>query len=125
MDTRALTAHIRDNGMPHAVIAYNPEGQFDTDALIKEAKEWKGLEGADLAATVTCDKPYHFLEGRWSLASSYSVNENRPYKVVALDFGIKTNILRCLVDAGCDVTIVPASTSYEEIMSYNPDGVFL
>ena len=125
IDTRALTSHIRDNGMPHAIIAYNPKGEFDIDALISQAKSWKGLEGADLAATVTCNTPYHFTEGRWSLSKSYSVNESRPYKVVALDFGIKTNILRCLVDAGCDVTIVPANTSYDDIMAYNPDGIFL
>ncbi|MEM6603372.1 MAG: glutamine-hydrolyzing carbamoyl-phosphate synthase small subunit [Pseudomonadota bacterium] len=125
IDTRALTALIRDHGMPHAVIAHQPDGQFDIENLIQQAKDWPGLEGLDLAAKVTCTEPYHFTEGRWTLKNSFQTPEHRPYKVVAVDFGVKKNILRCLTDAGCDVTIVPAGSSYETIMSYDPDGIFL
>lgn len=114
LDTRALTIRIRDNGAPHGVIAYNPEGKFDLDALKAQAKAWPGLEGMDLAREVTCAKPYVWEGGA----------ETAPH-IVALDYGAKHNILRCLVNAGCRVTVMPAETSAEALFALNPDGVFL
>lgn len=125
IDTRSLTSFIRDNGMPHAVIAHNPKGEFDIPALVKEASEWQGLENADLAAPVSCDAPYEFSQSLWLLEEGFTRNDVRPYKVVVMDFGVKLNILRCLTSVGCDIIVVPAKTTFEEIMAYNPDGVFL
>lgn len=125
IDTRALTAIIRDKGMPHAVIAHNQNGKFDIPALVKQAKEWSGLVGQDLAKTVTCTENYSFTEGRWNEKMGFTSNDNFIYKVVVIDYGIKKNILRCLIDVGCHVTIVPANTTYDDIMSHNPDGIFL
>ncbi len=112
IDTRALTRRIRDIGAPNGIIAHNQAGEFDLDALHAQAKNWHGLEGADLAKDVTCDKPY-----KW--------NNKGSYHVVAVDFGAKLNILRCLAASGCAVTVVPASTSATDIIALNPDGVFL
>jgi carbamoyl-phosphate synthase small subunit len=125
IDTRALTALIRDKGMPHAVIAHNDKGEFDIPALVEQAKNWSGLLGQDLAKTVSCTKNYSFNEGRWNDKLGFSQQENALYKVVVIDYGIKKNILRCLIDTDCDVVIVPAESSYEEIMAHNPDGIFL
>lgn len=125
IDTRALTALIRDKGMPHAVIAYNPQGKFDIEQLTKQAKEWTGLVGKDLAKDVSCTQEYHFNEGRWNDKTGFLVSENRSHKVVAIDYGIKKNIIRCLNDVGCDVVIVPANSTFEEIMAHNPQGIFL
>jgi carbamoyl-phosphate synthase small subunit len=125
IDTRALTALIRDKGMPHAVIAHNDKGEFNIPELVKQAKEWSGLVGKDLAKDVSCRENYTFNEGLWNEKSGFTTPENRPYKVVAIDYGIKKNILRCLNDAGCDVIIVPANTTFEQIMSHNPNGIFL
>lgn len=125
VDTRALTALIRDKGMPHAVIAYNPQGKFDIEQLTKQAKEWTGLVGKDLAKDVSCTQEYHFNEGRWNDKTGFLVSENRSHKVVAIDYGIKKNIIRCLNDVGCDVVIVPANSTFEEIMAHNPQGIFL
>lgn len=125
IDTRALTGLIRDKGMPHAVIAHNEKGEFDIPALILQAKNWSGLVGKDLAKTVSCTENYSFNEGLWDDKTGFTHHETYAYKVVVLDYGIKKNILRCLVDAGCDVTIVPAQSTYDEIMAHNPDGIFL
>lgn len=125
IDTRALTRHIRDNGAPNGVIAHNAKGDFDLDALHEEAKNWSGLLGADLAKEVSCTQTYFWDEALWSVKDGYAKQENPQYKVVAMDFGAKRNILRCLADAGCEVVVVPANTTAEEILSHNPDGVFL
>lgn len=125
LDTRALTRRIRDNGAPNAVIAHNENGAFDLVALHKQASEWAGLEGADLAIEVSCAQTYSWDESLWELGKGYGKQENPTFKVVAVDFGAKRNILRCLASAGCAVTVVNAKTTAEEILSHNPDGVFL
>lgn len=125
IDTRALTNLVRENGMPNAVIAYNPDGKFDVDALKKQAAEWPGLEGMDLAKTVTATAPYEWRETPWVWDEGYTKTADTPYHVVALDFGVKRNILRLLAGLGCKVTVLPASATAEEVTALNPDGVFL
>ncbi len=129
LDTRALTAHIRDHGAPNGVICHAPDGVFDIDALTAAAKAWPGLDGMDLALDVTCAKSYEWDEGAWrwdGAASAYGKGAGeKPLHVVAMDFGAKRNILRCLVSAGCRVTVVPAQTTADEIFALKPDGVFL
>ena len=125
IDTRALTKLIRESGMPNAVIAHNPNAEFDLESLKQEAKNWPGIEGADLAAQVTCQAPYDWNETSWRWGEGYRAVRDPEFKVVAVDFGAKRNILRCLADVGADITIVPAGTTAEDIMKLNPDGVFL
>lgn len=125
IDTRALTRMIRDKGAPNAVICHNAQGEFDLEALHKQALSWPGLKGMDLAKEVTCKKPYDWNEKCWSLVDGYTKQTDAKYKVVAVDFGAKHNILRCLAQVGFDVTVVPAHTSAKDIMRYKPDGVFL
>lgn len=125
IDTRALTRRIRDNGAPNGVIAHNQKGEFDLEAMLKQAQNWHGLEGADLAKDVSCTQSYNWDESLWSLKDGYGKQENPSYKVVAMDFGAKRNILRCLASVGCDVTVVPANATAEDIMAHKPDGVFL
>jgi carbamoyl-phosphate synthase small subunit len=125
VDTRALTRLIRDGGAPTGVIAHNPEGKFDLKALHKMAQEWPGLEGMDLAKDVSCTQTYKWDEAQWVLGQGYQKQDNPKHKVVAIDYGAKRNILRCLAAAGCEVTVVPAKASYDDIMAHKPDGVFL
>jgi carbamoyl-phosphate synthase small subunit len=125
IDTRALTALIRQKGMPNAVIAHAPDGKFDLAALKKQAAEWPGIDGMDLVPTVTTQKPYQWDETTWQLGQGYGKRQNDLYHVVALDFGVKRNILRLLASAGCKVTVVPATTSAQEILALKPDGIFL
>jgi carbamoyl-phosphate synthase small subunit len=125
IDTRALTRAIRDNGAPNGVVAVNYKGEFDLDALQKMAKDWPGLEGMDLAKDVSCTQTYKWDEQVWDLKAGYTKQNNPAFKVVAVDFGAKRNILRCLASAGCDVTVVPANATAEDILSHKPDGVFL
>lgn len=125
VDTRRLTRAIRKQGAPHVCLAHDPEGNFDIEAMLKEAREWQGLEGLDLAREVTCAQSYRWDEMRWSWPEGYSTRTGAGPKVVAIDYGAKRNILRCLANAGCDVIVMPASTSAEAILAQNPDGVFL
>ncbi|WP_150523974.1 glutamine-hydrolyzing carbamoyl-phosphate synthase small subunit [Roseibium sediminis] len=125
VDTRALTSLIREQGVPNAVIVHNPEGKFDLDALKKKAAEWPGLEGMDLAKGVSTTQAHPWHEKTWEWGTGYSTGEPRDFKVVALDFGVKRNILRLLTDAGCDVTVLPATATAEDVLKHNPDGVFL
>ncbi len=125
IDTRALTRHIRDNGAPNGVICHDPDEKFDLDALYEEAKGFPGLGGMDLAKEVTCSESYEWDETCWSLENGYGTQNKAGFKVVAVDFGAKQNILRCLVNAGCSVTVVPANSTADEILSHKPDGVFL
>lgn len=125
VDTRRLTRAIRKQGAPHVCLAHDPEGNFDIEAMLKEAREWQGLEGLDLAREVTCAQSYRWDEMRWSWPEGYSTRTGAGPKVVAIDYGAKRNILRCLANAGCDVIVMPASTSAEAILVQNPDGVFL
>jgi carbamoyl-phosphate synthase small subunit len=125
VDTRALTRLIRVAGAPNAVIAHSASGDFDVPALLARAKAWAGLEGMDLAKDVTTLQTYGWDQGLWKLGSGYAEPAKGRKKVVAIDYGIKHNILRNLVDVGCDVTIVSATATFEEIMAYAPDGLFL
>jgi carbamoyl-phosphate synthase small subunit len=127
IDTRALTRRIRVEGAPNAVIAHNAAGRFDIDALLAQARAWPGLEGMDLAKDVSALQSYQWRDGLWSLGSGYAVDEagdDRPH-VVAIDYGLKRNILRNLVAAGARVTVVPATATTLEVMAHRPDGVFL
>jgi carbamoyl-phosphate synthase small subunit len=125
VDTRALTGFIRERGMPNAVIAHQPEGRFDRNALIAEAAAWPGIFGMDLVPGVTSAQRYGWDETSWTLGKGYGRRTDTTFNVVAIDYGVKRNILRLLTDSGCAVTVVPASTSGEEILAMKPDGVFL
>jgi len=125
IDTRALTALIREKGMPNAVIAHAPSGKFDLDKLKKEARAWPGLVGMDLVPQVTSGQRFTWDETEWVWGQGYGRQANPEFHVVAIDYGIKRNILRLLAGAGCKVTVVPAKTSADDIMALKPDGVFL
>ncbi|MAM24058.1 MAG: carbamoyl phosphate synthase small subunit [Rhodobacteraceae bacterium] len=125
VDTRRLTRAIRQAGAPHAALAHDPSGNFDIEALVKAARDFAGLEGVDLAKDVTCAQSYRWNEMRWAWPEGFAEQANPRHKVVAVDYGAKRNILRCLASAGCDVTVLPASATYEDVMAHNPDGVFL
>lgn len=125
IDTRRLTRAIRQAGAPHVALAHDPDGNFDTDALVAAARGFAGLEGMDLARDVTCAQSYRWNEMRWAWPEGYAAQTDPKYKVVAIDYGAKRNILRCLASAGCDVTVLPASATADEVMAHNPDGVFL
>ena len=125
VDTRALTRLIRVAGAPTGVICYNPNGVFDIDALAAQARDWPGLAGMDLAIEVTRDAEAAWDEGSWDFLSATHLATDAAHRVVAMDFGCKDNILRCLTDAGCDVTVVPAETKADTILAMKPDGVFL
>ncbi len=126
VDTRALTRRIRMTGAPNAVIAHDPKGKFDLDALVQRAQEWPGLEGMDLAQRVSREHQQDWEGGYWRLGQGYDkADRNAEPHVVAIDYGSKDNIFRNLVKAGARVTVVPARTSLDDIMALNPDGVFL
>jgi len=125
LDTRALTSLIRTKGMPNAVIAHEPSGKFDLDALRKKAREWPGLVGMDLVPMVTSGQRFTWDETEWKLGEGYGRAENGEFHVVAIDYGIKRNILRLLAGTAGKVTVVPATTSAEDILAMRPDGVFL
>jgi carbamoyl-phosphate synthase small subunit len=125
VDTRRLTRRIRDRGAPNGVVAHSPDGRFDVEALVAKARAWPGLEGMDLAIEVSCRQSYRWSETRWALDSGYGRLAEPKRRVVAVDYGIKRNILRSLASLGCDVTVVPATASAEDILRHEPDGVFL
>ncbi len=125
IDTRALTSLIREAGMPNAVIAHDPSGRFDTEKLAGEAAAWPGLEGMDLAIEVSTTQRYHWTETLWQWNDGFGELSDARHHVVAMDFGAKRNILRCLASQGCKVTVVPATASAEDILALKPDGIFL
>jgi len=125
IDTRALTSLIREKGMPNAVIAHEETGAFDLDLLKRQAAEWPGIEGQDLAREVTCGQSYEWDETLWTLENGFGRQETPQFHVVAIDYGLKRNILRCLASAGCKVTVVPAHAGAEDILARKPDGIFL
>jgi len=125
IDTRRLTRRIRDGGAPNGVIVHRKDGKFDIPKLIAEAKAWPGLEGMDLAKDVSCRQTYHWDESLWTLGRGYGKGSDPKFKVVAIDYGAKRNILRCLTAAGCDVTVVPANATTDDVLRHQPDGVFL
>ncbi len=125
IDTRRLTRAIRQQGAPHVALAHDPDGNFDIAALVAKARAWKGLVGLDLAREVTCAQSYRWDEMRWAWPEGYSRQTAPVHKVVAIDYGAKRNILRCLASAGCDVTVLPATATAEDVLALRPDGVFL
>lgn len=127
IDTRALTAWIREHGAPNAVIAHDPQGVFDVEALKAEARAWSGLEGLDLAKVATSGQSSQWSEKPWVWNEEYATlnAENARYHVVCIDYGVKRNILRLFAGLDCRVTIVPATTSAEDILALKPDGIFL
>lgn len=127
VDTRALTRMIRFKGAPNVVIAHDPEGRFDLEALAAKAAAWPGLKGMDLAIEVSAKESRLWKDGVWKLGFGYGLDEageERPH-VVALDYGAKNNIFRNLVKAGARVTVLPATATFEQVMEQKPDGVFL
>ncbi|SDD83051.1 glutamine-hydrolyzing carbamoyl-phosphate synthase small subunit [Belnapia rosea] len=125
IDTRALTIRIRDGGAPNGVLCFPADGRFDLAALQAQASAWPGLEGMDLAREVSCRQSYHWDETTWAWPGGFGKQTAPRHKVVAVDYGAKRNILRCLASAGLDVTVVPATATAEEILRHGPDGVFL
>ena len=125
IDTRALTALIRENGMPNAVIAHDPDGKFEVEALKREAAAWPGMVGLDLAKDVTAGQSYGWNETEWRWGEGYGRQEAPRFHVVAIDYGLKRNILRDLASAGCRLTVVPATATAQEILERKPDGIFL
>jgi carbamoyl-phosphate synthase small subunit len=125
VDTRRLTRAIRQQGAPHVALAHNPDGVFDIEALVARARAFPGLKGLDLAKDVTCAQSYRWDEMRWAWPEGYTRQTDARFKVVAVDYGAKRNILRCLASVGCDVTVLPATATVEEVLAHNPDGVFL
>jgi len=125
VDTRALTRRIREQGMPHGVIAHSADGGFDLDALVARAAAWPGLVGLDLAKEASCLQPFAWDEGPWAWPDGYAPPEPPKYDVVVVDYGVKRNILRALAGLGARVQVVPATTSAEAILARDPDGVLL
>jgi carbamoyl-phosphate synthase small subunit len=125
VDTRRLTRAIRQAGAPHVALAHSSDGVFDTDALVAAAQGFAGLQGMDLAKEVTCAQSYTWNETRWVWPDGYATQTAPNHKVVALDYGAKRNILRCLASVGCEVIVLPATATSDEILAHSPDGVFL
>jgi len=125
VDTRQLTRRIRDAGAPSGVICHAPDKKFDEAALVAEAKAWPGLDGMDLAIEVSCRQSYGWDETRWTLEKGYGKQTNPRFHVVAIDYGAKRNILRCLASVGAKVTVVPATATAAEVLRHEPDGIFL
>lgn len=125
VDTRRLTRAIRQQGAPHVALSHDPDGQFDIAALVAKARAFAGLEGLDLAKQVTCAQSYRWDEMRWAWPQGYTRQTQARHRVVAVDYGAKRNILRCLASAGCEVVVMPATSTAEDVLGQNPDGVFL
>ncbi|WP_422071500.1 glutamine-hydrolyzing carbamoyl-phosphate synthase small subunit [Tranquillimonas rosea] len=125
LDTRRLTRAIRQQGAPHVALAHDPEGNFDIEALVAAARAFPGLVGLDLARDVTCAQTYRWDEMRWAWPEGYTRRDTPGRRVVAIDYGAKRNILRCLASAGCDVTVLPATASADDVLAHDPEGLFL
>ncbi|MEM6441397.1 MAG: glutamine-hydrolyzing carbamoyl-phosphate synthase small subunit [Pseudomonadota bacterium] len=125
VDTRRLTRAVRLGGAPHVAAAYKEDGDLRSAELVEKARAFEGIEGADLARDVTCAQSYRWDETRWAWPGGFPKREGEGRKVVAIDYGAKRNILRCLASAGCDVTVLPATATAEEVLAQAPQGVFL
>jgi carbamoyl-phosphate synthase small subunit len=125
IDTRALTRRIRERGMPNGVIAHDPVGAFDIEALKRQAAAWPGLEGLDLAKDVTTAQSYTVAEGRWRWGAGVQSIAAPAFDVVVFDYGVKRNILRGLGDVGARCHVLPASATAEDALARKPDGVVL
>ncbi len=125
IDTRRLTRAIRHQGAPHVALSHDPDGNFDIEALVAKARAFPGLVGLDLARDVTCAQSYRWEETRWAWPEGFGRLTDPKFKVVAIDYGAKRNILRSLASVGCDVTVLPATATAEDVLAQNPDGLFL
>ena len=126
LDTRSLTNFIRDKGAPKGTISHVKSGIHDVERLKSKSKKWSGLLGLDLASKVSCKKIYNWSSQKtWIKEKGYTKNKVSKYKIIAIDYGMKNNILRCFSDLSCKVTVVPAKTDAKKILSLKPDGVFL
>jgi len=126
IDTRRLTRLIRDTGAPSGTIVHVADGNaLDVEVLAAEAAAWPGLEGMDLAKEVSCTQSYTWDETEWALGQGFGQQSEPKFHVVAVDYGAKRNILRCLASTGCAVTVVPATATADDILGLKPDGVFL
>ncbi len=125
IDTRALTALIRDKGMPNGVLAHNAQGAFDLPALKARARALPDMAGLDLVPQAGGTREYAWNESTWAWNSGYGQRGNEHFHLVAIDYGAKRNILRLFTERGCKVTAVPARMSAEAILALKPDGVFL
>jgi len=125
VDTRRLTRRIRDAGAPTGVLVHDPAGRFDLDVLLAEARAWPGLEGMDLAKEVTTRQSYFWDETEWAIGRGFGRQDAPTHHVVAIDYGAKRNILRCLAGTGARVTVVPVTATAEDVMRHRPDGIFL
>lgn len=122
IDTRRLTRLLRDKGAQAGCIM---AGKIDEAKALELAKSFGSMSGKDLAQEVTCDKAYRWEQGEWKLGQGFSQKGGGHYHVVAYDFGVKHNILRMLAQRGCQITVVPAKTSAQDVLALNPDGIFL
>src|SRR6185436_282672 len=125
IDTRKLTARIRETGMPHGVIAHSAEGRFDHVSLRKQAQEFPGLVGLDLAKEVTCRQMFHWDETPWKWNEGYGKQTNPTWRAVVVDYGVKRNILRLLAGSGAEITVLPAQSTAADVMRHKPHGVLL
>ena len=125
IDTRRLTRAIRQQGAPHVALVHDPKGNFDIGALVAKARAWQGLVGLDLAKDVSCAQSYRWDEQLWAWPQGYGKRQGPGLRVVAIDYGAKRNILRCLASTGCEVTVLPATARAEDVLALNPEGVFL
>ena len=125
VDTRALTARIREKGMPNGVIAHQPDGFFHEPSMLAELKNFPGLVGLDLAKEVTTAQTYHWDQTPWSWPEGFGTVANPDFHIVAIDYGAKRNILRQLAEQGARVTVVPATATPKDILAHEPDGIFL
>ena len=125
IDTRRLTRAIRQQGAPHVALQHAPDGRFDIEALVAAARSFPGLVGRDLARDVTCAQSYRWDETRWAWPEGYGRRMGDGPRVVAVDYGAKRNILRCLASAGCEVIVLPATATADDVLAHDPAGVFL
>ena len=126
LDTRVITNYIRDVGAPKGIIQFLKKGNHNFKNLLNKSRSWSGLIGLDLAKKVTCKKPYKWKSLKsWNKNKGYVKNKKNKYKIIAIDYGIKKNQLRCFSDINCSVTVVPANFTAEKIIEFKPDGVFL
>jgi len=125
VDTRRLTRLIRDKGMPHCAIGHAPDGKIDTEALVRAARDFPPISGTDMAMDVTCARTHRWNEMRWAWPDGFQTSQTPRHRIVAIDFGAKRTILRCLASTGCDVTVMRASATAEDVLARDPDGVFL
>jgi carbamoyl-phosphate synthase small subunit len=125
IDTRRLTARIRESGMPHGAIAHDPGGRFDLSQLRAKARAFPGLEGLDLAKEVSCRQTFTWNETPWRWRDGYGRQTDPTWRAVVVDYGVKRNILRLLAGSGAEITVVPAQSTMEDVMRHRPDGVLL